>query len=126
MKRSIFGFVLLIALLASGIASAVWMDVHHVPISGDLASAAQCGMDEDWENARYHLRLAENAWRKDWHRDAALTDHQPMEEIDSLFSRLAVYGVLEDAGEFSAGCRELAGRIDALSDVHGLNWWNFL
>lgn len=126
MKRSIFGFVLLIVLLVSGIVSALWMESHHSPITVDLSSAAQCALDGDWENARFHLSRAEEVWRRDWHLDAALTDHQPMEEIDGLFTRLTVYGALEDTGRFPAECRELAGRIDALSDVHGLDWWNFL
>lgn len=126
MKRSIFGFALLVILLTTGIAAAVWMDDHHSPITSDLSIAAQCALEGDWKNAQFHLGQAEEAWRRDWHRDAALTDHEPMEEIDSLFSRLAVYGTLGDTGEFSAGCRELAGRIDSLSDTHGLKWWNFL
>lgn len=126
MKRSIFGFVLMIVLLISGIAAALWMDSHHRPITADLSSAAQCALDGDWENARFHLSRAEEAWRKDWNLDAALTDHQPMEEIDSLFCRMAVYGALEDTGKFSAECRELAERINDLSDVHGLEWWSFL
>jgi len=126
MKRSVFGFILLIVLLVSGIAAAAWMDSRHSPITGDLSSAAQCAMDGDWENARYHLSLAEEAWQRGWHFDAALTDHQPMEEIDGMFTRLTVYGALEDTGRFPAECRELVERIDALSDVHGLKWWNFL
>lgn len=126
MRRSLFGFILMIALLVIGIAAAVWMEEHHTLIAEDLAAASRCAIDGDWENARYHVVRAEEAWQKQWCRDAALTDHQPMEEIDSLFSRLAVFGELKDTGEFSAGCRELCRRVEALSDVHGIQWWNFL
>ncbi len=126
MRRSLFGFILLFALLAAGIAAAVWMEDHHTRIAVSLSAASRCAMDGDWDSALYHAGQAEEDWKKRWYRDAALTDHQPMEEIDSLFSRVAVYGELKDTGEFSAGCRELCRRVEALSDVHGIQWWNFL
>ena len=126
MRRSLFGFILMIALMVMGIAAAVWMEEHHTLIAEDLSAASRYAIDGDWENARDHVERAEEAWQKRWHRDAALTDHQPMEEIDSLFSRVAVYGELKATGDFSAGCRELSRRVEALSDVHGIQWWNFL
>lgn len=126
MKRSIFGFILMLVLLGAGIGTAVGMEKRHAPIAEDLAAASRCALDGDWENARFHLGQAEAAWQRDWRCDAALTDHQPMEDIDSLFSQAAVYGALQDTGEFSAGCLELERRVEALSDAHGIQWWSFL
>lgn len=126
MRRSAFGLVLLLVLLAGGIRTLTSMERIHGPVAEDLRSSARLAMEGDWTEAEAKLDRAEKAWRKHWKVDAALTDHGPMTEIDCLFARLSVFSELRDAGEFSAGCRELARKVEGLSDSHGVMWWNFL
>ena len=84
----------------------------------------QAAAREDWDTALLHQETAQRGWRKAWRLTAAFADHQPMEDVDSLFARLPAYG--EDAVEFSACCRELARRVRAVYEAHSLTWWNLL
>ena len=114
MTRGIIGCVILALLLAAGLG--VQWAVEALP--------AQAAAREDWDTALLHQETAQRGWRKAWRLTAAFADHQPMEDVDSLFARLPAYG--EDAVEFSACCRELARRVRAVYEAHSLTWWNLL
>ena len=94
MTRGIIGCVILALLLAAGLGVQWAVAALQAPITGELTQAAQAA------------------------------DHQPMEDVDSLFARLPAYG--EDPTEFSACCRELARRVRAVYEAHSLTWWNLL
>ena len=126
MKRSIFGFGLLLALLVLGLFTSGRMEKRHAPIQAALDAAADSVAEENWRGAGILLQEAKTRWERGWRADAALADHAPMEEIDGLFARLLEYCREEDTGEFSAGCRELSRLVKAMTDAHKPNWWNLL
>ncbi len=126
MTRGIFGIVLLLVLLAVGMFVQWTMATLQKPITLELTQAAQAGAREDWAAARLHQEAAQRGWRKCWRLTAAFADHQPMEDVDSLFARLPVYAAQQEPAEFAASCRELARRIQAVADAHSLTWWNLL
>lgn len=126
MTRGILGILLLLVLLAGGLFVQWTMATLQEPITGELTQAAQAGARGDWDTARLHQETAQRGWRKAWRLTAAFADHQPMEDADGLFARLGVYAAGEEEAEFAACCRELARRVQAISDAHRLTWWNLL
>ena len=126
MTRGILGILLLLVLLAGGLFVQWTMATLQEPITGELTQAAQAGARGDWDTARVHQETAQRGWRKAWRLTAAFADHQPMEDVDSLFARLPVYAAEEETGEFSACCRELARRVRAMYEAHSLTWWNLM
>lgn len=126
MKRSKFGAVLLVFLLATGIFISWSMKRCHTPISQDLEQAAQAALAEDWAEAAALTDRASAGWQQCWRFSAALADHEPMEEIDSMFAELEVYLQAKDSECTAAVCAELARRVEDMSDAHRLNWWNLL
>ena len=126
MTRGIIGILLLFLLLAAGFFVQWTMEALQCPITGELTQAASAGARSDWDTARLHQETAQRGWRKYWRLTAAFADHQPMEDADCLFARLPVYAAQADSAEFSACCRELARRVQAIADAHSLTWWNLL
>ena len=112
MTRGIIGCLILILLLAAGLGAQWAMASLQAPITGELTQAAQAAERGDWDTALLHQQTAQRGWRRAWCLTAAFADHQPMEDVDSLFARLPAYD--DDRGEFSACCRELARRIRAV------------
>ena len=126
MTRGIIGVVLLLVLLAGGMFVQFTMDTIHAPIARELTQAAETGTRELWDAALVHQENAARLWRKSWRLPAAFADHMPMEDIDSMFSELPVYLTQREQTHYVAACRELARRIEAMSDAHRLTWWNLL
>ena len=126
MKRTVIGFFLLLFLLAVGVFAQWGMETLHNPIAHDLTAAAEAAGQQDWARAEAAGQSAERGWRRSWPVNAALADHTPMEDIDSLFARASVYLRQRDAVEYAAACRELARRINAMAQAHILSWRNLL
>ena len=126
MKRAWIGLGLLLVLLTGGLLVAWHMDSSHREIARELEQAAACALAENWEEAREDAEDAREDWREHWHFSAAFADHEPMEEIDALFSQLEAYLTARDAVSFGAVCKELSRQVEAIGDAHGLNWWNLL
>ena len=122
MWRFLFGVGLLAALLGIGLYSAHAIEKGHAPIAQTLEQAAQASAPE----AKILLEQAKEEWKRHWHGTAALSDHSPMDEIDSLFSQAQAYAWEEHMADFSAFCLRLAQLIRATADEHQLTWWNFL
>lgn len=126
MTRGIIGILILVLLLAAGLFVQWTMVSLQAPITGELIQAAQAAAREDWATAKRHQETAQRGWGRAWRLTAAFADHQPMEDVDSLFARLPIYAAEEETAEFSAGCRELARRVKAMYEAHSLTWWNLL
>lgn len=126
MKRCWIGVVCLVLLLMGGLYVDRVMGRSHAPVSQDLDRAAECAMAEDWTGAEAFTDRARENWEKNWHFSAAFADHEPMENIDALFSRLTVFAAAREKEEFGALCRELSRQVKAMGDAHDLKWWNLL
>lgn len=126
MKRSWIGFILLLALLAGGIAATWGMDECHEPIARDLANAAETAVHGDWEQGEALMLRARDTWGRSRRFSACFADHTPMEEIDALFAEVEVYAAAREEADFAAGCAALSKKVEAMGQAHGATWWNLL
>ena len=126
MNRLWLGIVLMATLLAAGIWVGSYMNTTGTAISSTLDSAAAAALSGDWQAASGLAENARNQWDAAWHRIAAMADHAPMEEIDSLFAKLEVYAREKQTVAFAACCARLSSLVQAMGEVHGLQWWNLL
>ncbi|MBO7253176.1 MAG: DUF4363 family protein [Oscillospiraceae bacterium] len=126
MKRSWFGFILLILLLILSLVASYAMDQIHEEAANHLQQASQLGMSGNWPAAAYQIALVRHQWER-WHfLRSVLADHTPIEAIEEGFSGLEVYGEGRERIAFAALCRELAQQMKALADAHRLNLHNLL
>ena len=126
MKRTWIGIGLLAGLLILGIFTARWMDRCHSPVAGNLKQAAEAAMTEDWQKAEEFCRSAQDKWERCRKTTAVLTDHGPMEEIDSLFAELKIFLTAREQVHFASVCSQLSRQVEAIGEAHGLMWWNIL
>ena len=123
MKRSIFGFVLLLVLLLASLGVTGLMDRLHSPISQMLETAADLA-EEDLPGATALARQAKAAWEEAEPLSACFADHNPMEEINQEFAQMEVFAREEEPLAFAAACGSLAKKMQAMSDAHSLQWRN--
>ena len=126
MKRSWIGLFLLLLLLGVGIFCTWAMGDIHEPIAEQLTQAAEEAMARNWVSALWHAEDARDRWERWGIFRAALADHGPMEEIDALFTVLEVYSASRERIAFASLCREIAEKIHAIGDAHGMDWENLL
>ncbi len=126
MKRSWIGLALLLVLMVSGLVVTFLMADIHEPISADLQQAAECVILGDWDNGDKFFKRANGAWEKWSHLRTCFADHTPTEEIDALFAQVQVYGTAREDVDFAASCMELARKVAAVGEAHGVYWWNVL
>lgn len=126
MRRSWIGFFLLLVLLLLGLFATRKMQAIHEPIAVQLQQAAYWSSLEDWETAEAFFQRAEKNWKKSERFRACLADHNPIEDIDAAFAMLEVYCAAEEETAFEGACRELARKVAAVGEAHGLVWWNLL
>lgn len=124
MKRCIFGWVLLAVLLAASLLVTWAMEKWNEPIARELELAAESAIAGSWESATAMAEQAKADWENIQPYAACFADHGPMEEIGDTFAQLGVYGKTGQEVAFAAACAELAEKIQAMSDAHGLLWWN--
>ena len=123
MGRFLIGVGLLALLLGLGLYSAYAVDASHEPIAQALEQAART---QDPQQAEMLLQQVQQKWEHHWHGTAVLSDHGPMDEIDSLFAQAQAYAEAGQMGDFSALCLRLSQLIRATADEHQPTWWNFL
>lgn len=124
MKRFVFGIGLLAALLIGSLAVGKGMEQLHRPVEQSLNQAISLAAQGASEGAVAAVEAAKEQWRRGWQFMAAFADHEPMEEVDNLFSAVAAYG--PDTEEFVACCRQLLQRTAAVLEDQSINWWNLL
>lgn len=126
MKHLIFSIALLLMLLAAGIFSSLRVQWVQEPIATQLEQAAQAGFSENWELAGSLFEKAQTRWNTYRNALATVTDHGPMEEIDSLFDELEFYRRAKDPVLFSSLCGRLSQLAEAVGESLRFSWWNLL
>ena len=126
MKREWIGIGLLLVLLALGLLTTRRMERACEDIADQIGKAGTLALAEDWEGADRLLRKARGRWDGGWRLHAALTDHEPMENVDSQLEALGVYQKQREKVAFAALCAQLASQIRDIGDAHKLTWWNLL
>jgi len=126
MRRSWIGLGMLLVLLVLGLLVTWAMDRIHKPIEQSLSAAAQAVQLGNWQQAEDHFGSAKARWDKWQHFRSCFADHSPVEEIDGIFARLELYCTAREDAAFAADCRELAKKVAAVGEAHGLVWWNIL
>ena len=126
MKRLWIGATLLLVLLAAGILSTFAMGFFHHSLSRHLDAAASAALEEDWANTQEILHQCRSRWLRFRSAVAANASHEPLEEIDSLYSQLELYLARRDSMGFALCCTTLRHRTEALGEAQSINWWNLL
>lgn len=126
MKRLWIGIVVLTVLLAAGIGLSLGMANLHNALAEELSTASQAAVEKDWENAMVLASSARATWEKYRHLAASFTDHEPLEQMDSLFAELKVYEKLKLQADYAAVCTLLSELSKAIAESHTLKWWSFL
>lgn len=121
MKRSWFGFLLLLILLAAALTVTWVMGSIHRPVAWALQQAAEYALAENWEEADAAAQRAEAQWQTWAHVRLCFADHTPVEDIDSTFAELRAYGAQKETADFAAACLSLKKRVDAMGKAHGLS-----
>ena len=124
MKRFVLGIGLLACLLAGSLAVGKRMEQLHDPVVRELREALSLAAEGAGDAAVAAVKLAKEEWNQGWTFIAAFADHEPMEEVDDLFSAVTEY--LPDSEEFAACCQQLLQRTAAVVRDQAVSWWNLL
>ena len=126
MKRFWIGIILLGILLGAGLWVMTAAEGIHEPVGELLEEAAEKSLAGEFTEGVALARQARQKWQQYWKTVAAGADHEPMDEIDSLFAQIEVYASREQVVAFAAGCARLGELIEAMAEAHSLSWWSIL
>ncbi len=126
MKRLWIGVIILAILLGLGIGTTVFALRTNNSISESLDQTSKAALKGEWAEAEALSRKAKDQWESCRKGMASIADHEPMEEIDDLFSQMEVYLQTRQQIPFSACCASLSVLIKAIGEAHAINWWSLL
>ena len=120
------GIVLLFLLLSFGLWTGSVMEKTHQQMADTLTAAADTAVGGDVPGAMETAARLREQWQRRRNWVATVADHTPMDEIDSLFAQMEIYGQGGATAEFAACCSRVAQLVKAVGEAHGLSWWNLL
>ena len=126
MKRLWVGILVLGLFLAVSLLLSWYMTGLHRDLSRQLCAAAQAAAHGDMEEAAQLAGSAKQHWERNRHFVASFTDHEPLENLDSLFEELEVYRIAALPVDYAATCIQLSQLCLAVAESHCLTWWNLL
>ena len=126
MKRLWIGVSILVFLLAAGIGTTVFAVRTHTDISDGLKQASEAALRGKWEDAKALSLDAKSTWETYRKVTASIADHEPMEEIDNMFSQMEIYLLTRQQIPFSTCCASLGVLTKAIGEAHAINWWSLL
>ena len=126
MKRCWFGAGLLAVFLLSGLLTSRWAKDCYGEITESVARAETAFARENWDMAERMTEGARDRWEEYWRLSASITDHSPMEQVDSLFDQLDNYTRGRDAIGCMGLCAQLRNALEAIAESHSLTWWNLM
>ena len=126
MKRLWIGVVLLAVMLATGVGMLLVSRDFYGKFSDSLDQAGAYALEENWVAAEEQFRESQRLWERYRRFWAASADHEPVEEVQRLFSQLEVYEKCRQATEFAVICRSIVYRAEAIDEAQSLKWWSVL
>lgn len=126
MSRLWIGIGILLILLAMGVGLLWGSRAFFEDFSRDLDRAGEAALAGDWAAAAEAAGRGQARWehyRRFW---AAFTDHEPVEQMQDLFSRLEVYRQRQLDADFAIVCRSIVLLAEAIDESHNLRWWSVL
>ena len=124
MTRLWIGVGLLLVLLLGGLGLRLCIVPFQETIAQELCDAASLAK-EDWTPARNAAFAARDRWLRYKDGIAAVTDHEPMEEMEGLFQELSFLDS-DRAVDFACICVQLAEISRAIGETQRLKWWGVL
>ena len=126
MKRLWLGVAVLAVFLAASLLLSWYLPGLHREIAQELSAAAKAVEKSDWEEATRLAGGAKQRWERCRHFVASFTDHEPLENMDSLFEELEIYRTEKLPIDYAATCIQLSQLCLAIAESHCLTWWNLL
>jgi sensor c-di-GMP phosphodiesterase-like protein len=126
MKRLWIGITILSLLLAVGIGTTIFATSTQQEISQTLSQASELALEGKWQEAKNLSQNAKQKWERYRKATASIADHEPMEEIDDLFSQMEIYLITNQPLPFSVCCASLSVLTEAIGEAHAVNWWSLL
>lgn len=126
MKRLWIGVILLVVLLGIGLGLLWGSCVFFKDFCNDLEQADTLALAGNWPAAREKAAKSQALWEQFHDFWSSFTDHEPMEQVENLFSQLDLYGTQQSEVDFSAVCRSLIHIARAIEESHSLRWWSIL
>ena len=94
--------------------------------SDNLEQAGVAALAGNWADATQKAAKSRAQWEKYRHFWSAFTDHEPMEQMQELFSWLDVYQQKQMEVDYATVCNSLAHVAEAIEESHSLKWWSIL
>ncbi len=126
MNRLWIGIGIMVLLLALGIAMLWGSTVFFKKLSNDLEQAGDFALAGNWSAAGEKLSKSQAQWARWQCFWSACTDHEPIEQMQNLFSQLEVYQARQLEVDFATVCRSLVEIAKAIDESHSLKWWGLL
>lgn len=125
MTRLWIGVGLLLTLLAAGIA--LWLGTvpFHEDLARDLDRAAELAIQGSFAQAQETALAARDRWQSRHRGIAAITDHEPMEQMEAMFQEMRLLDASRSV-DFACICAELAQTARAIGETQRLRWWGVL
>lgn len=126
MNRFLIGLTVLALLLAAAAAAGVYTGQTLEPMTSLLDTAGEAALGGHWPPARDSFREAQARWQRHRPLLAALSDHAPLEQADSLFHQLGLCLLTRDEATFALLSAQLSETLRTLRDIHRPSWENIL
>lgn len=121
MKRLWIGIGLLSVLLLLGLLPEFLLVPRQERIARGFSQAAELSRQGNHTQAKDVAGQAAQIWHQQRDLVAAVTDHEPVEQMQLLLLRLEQ---AEDPEAFADLCAQLSAAADAIAESHRLNWWS--
>ena len=126
MNRLWIGIGILVVLFALAVGLLFGSRAFFEDFSDNLEQAGQLALAGNWVSAGEKAAKSRAQWEKYRHFWSAFTDHEPMEQMQELFSRLEIYRQKQLEVDFAAVCGSLVQMAEAIDESHSLKWWSVL
>ena len=126
MGRLWIGIGILVIMLAMAVGLLWGSRVFFEEFSDNLEDAGHLALAGNWTAAAEKAAKSRAQWEKYRHLWSAFTDHEPMEQMQELFSWLEVYQQKQLEVDYATVCSSLVQVAEAIDESHSLKWWSVL
>lgn len=126
MKHVKLGCGILVVLFTIGLLLTLCLSGLRDSLCSAIDTAATAALAENWEEADKSAKAGRQLWERRRKFVASVVDHELLEEADTLFAQLDVYGALQLAAEYTTVCKCLVRQMDAIGESQSLRWWHLL